>query len=96
MRSKIKNIYSIKQSINTCGMFKEMRMIKLYRNVYYSDGTSRTNRLRDRFSYRITLDYERSTTLKDRIYINRGCNIRPLSEKAKNVYWCICQKIKSN
>lgn len=85
MRSKIKNIYSIKQLINTCGMFKEMRMIKLYRNVYYSDGTSRTNRLRTRYSYRITLDYERST-LKDRIYINRGCHIRPLSEKAKNVY----------
>lgn len=85
MRSKIKNIYSIKQLTNTCGMFKEMRMIKLYRNVYYSDGTSRTNRLRERFSYRITLDDERST-LKDRIYINRGCQIKSLQERVENVH----------
>lgn len=83
MRSKIKIIFSMKQLYLTCGVFSELKNIKSYKNVYYSDGTSRTSRLSNTGTIARLLKYQKALTLRNRgIYDNR---IKPLSERTKNV-----------
>lgn len=86
MRSKIKIIFSMKQLYLTCGVFSELKNIKSYKNVYYSDGTSRTSasiRLSNAGTIARLLKYQKALTLRNRgIYDNR---IKPLSERTKNV-----------
>lgn len=83
MRSKIKIIFSMKQLYLTCGVFGELKNIKSYKNVYYSDGTSRTSRLSNTGTIARLLKYQKALTLRNRdIYDNR---IKPLSERTKNV-----------
>lgn len=83
MRSKIKNIFSINQLYNNYGMFKEMKRIKLYRNVYYSDGTSSTNRLQHMYCSRINF-YSKNLTLGDKNV--RDNQIKSLQERVENVH----------
>ena len=83
MRSKIKIIFSMKQLYLTCGVFSELKNIKSYKNVDYSDGTSRTSRLSNTGTIARLLKYQKALTLRNRdIYDNR---IKPLSERTKNV-----------
>ena len=81
MRSKIKNIFSINQLYDNYGMFREMKRIKLVRNVYYSDGTSRTNRLQNIHRSRINL-YSKNIMRAENIHYYQT---KSLQERAKNV-----------
>ena len=81
MRSNIKNIFSINQLYDNYGMFRGMRRIKLVRNVYYSDGTSRTNRLQNICRGRINL-YSKNIMRAENIYCNQA---KSLQERAENV-----------
>lgn len=81
MRSKIKNIFSISQLYDNYGMFRGMRRIKLYRNVYYSDETSRTNRLQNICRIRINL-YSKNIMRAENIHYYQT---KSLQERAKNV-----------
>lgn len=81
MRSKIKNIFSINQLYDNYGMFREMKRIKLVRNVYYSDGTSRTNRLQNIYRIRINL-YSKNIMRAENIHYYQT---KSLQERAENV-----------
>ena len=81
MRSKIKNIFSINQLSDNYGMFREIKRIKLYLNVYYSDGTSRTNRLQNICRSRINL-YSKNIMRFENIHYYQT---KSLQERAENV-----------
>ena len=81
MRSKIKNIFSINQLYDNYGMFREIKRIKLVRNVYYSDGTSRTNRLQNICRGRINL-HSKNIMRAENIHYYQA---KSLQERAENV-----------
>lgn len=83
MRSKIKIIFSMKQLYLTCGVFDELKNVKSYKNVYYSDGTSSTNRLQHMCRSRINF-YSKNLTLGDKNV--RDNQIKSLQERVENVH----------
>lgn len=73
----------MKQLYLTCGVFDELKNVKSYKNVYYSDGTSSTNRLQYMCRSRINF-YSKNLTLGDKNV--RDNQIKSLQERVENVH----------